>query len=89
MDKSELNYIIDISMAVSFTITAIAGLIIFLFLPSGIKQGGYQHFLGISRQVWINVHNFSGIVLITLILIHLALHRSWIFSITKKIFEKK
>ena len=88
MDKTELNYIIDILMGISFTITAVAGLIIFIFLPSGIKQGSYQHFLGISKQVWINIHNFSGIILITIILIHLALHRNWIFSITKKIFKK-
>ena len=89
MDKTELNYIIDILMGISFTITAVAGLIIFIFLPSGIKQGSYQHFLGISKQVWINIHNFSGVVLITIILVHLALHWDWILRMTKKILRRK
>ena len=88
MNKAELNYIIDISMAVLFTITAIAGLILFFFLR-GIRQGGHNEFLGIARQVWINVHDFFGIILLILVLMHLALHWSWIICITKRIFKKK
>ena len=88
MNKAELNYIIDISMAVLFTITAIAGLILFFFLR-GIRQGGYHEFLGVARQVWINVHDFFGIILLILVLMHLALHWNWIICITKRIFKKK
>ena len=89
MSKAELNYIMDISMAVSFIIIAITGLILFFFLPSGVRQGGYQEFLGIIKQVWINVHNFFGIILIIFVLIHLALHWNWIFCMTKTFFLNK
>jgi len=89
MEKTELNYIVDFSMAVLFTITAIAGLILFFFLPGGIRQGGYQEFLGISKQAWTLVHNFSGVILLILVLMHLALHWNWILRMTKRIFKKK
>jgi|AntAceMinimDraft_17_1070374.scaffolds.fasta_scaffold31365_2 hypothetical protein len=88
MDKVKLNYIVDALMAVSFTVATMAGLILFFFLPSGLKQGGSQEVLGIAKQGWIQVHNWSGIILIVFVLTHLTLHWRWIALLTKNIFKK-
>ncbi|MEM4625370.1 MAG: DUF4405 domain-containing protein [Candidatus Pacearchaeota archaeon] len=89
MDKSRINYFVDALMTFTFLITAITGLIIFFFLPSGIKQGRYQTFLGITKGTWSFIHNWSGIIFIVLLLIHLILHWKWIVTMTKSIFKRK
>jgi len=89
MEKTKINYVIDFLMIISFIVTAITGLVIFFFLPSGLKQGGYQTFLGIIKTTWSAVHDWSGIIFIILIIVHFILHWNWIISMTKNIFSNK
>lgn len=89
MEKPIINYIVDFLMTLSFIVTALTGLIIFFFLPSGVKQGSYQTFLGIIKGTWSVVHDWSGIVLIILIMVHFILHWNWLINITKIIFSNK
>jgi len=89
MNKNKLNYIIDFLLSVSFIVLAVSGLVIFFFLPSGVRQGGFQEFFGIEKNVWTNVHNWSGIIFILLILLHFILHWQWVVRMTKNIFTDK
>lgn len=89
MEKPKLNYIIDFLMALSFIVTAITALVIFFFLPSGVKQGSYRTFLGIIKGTWSTVHDWSGIIFIILVMIHFILHWNWVVCMTKNIFSKK
>ncbi|MEM4703412.1 MAG: DUF4405 domain-containing protein [Candidatus Pacearchaeota archaeon] len=88
MEKAKLNYIIDFLMVISFIVTSITALIIFFFLPSGIPRAGHQIFLGTTKRAWSSIHNWSGIIFIILVIIHLILHWNWIISMTKNIFHK-
>ncbi|MBW3015577.1 DUF4405 domain-containing protein [Candidatus Woesearchaeota archaeon] len=87
--KAKTNYIIDIFLGISFIITTITGLIIFFFLPSGVQRSGYQEFLGIIKQTWSSWHEWAGIIMIVLALVHLILHWKWIVCMTKACFAKK
>ena len=89
MGKSKINYFIDILMLIFFIINSITGLITFFFLPAGIKRGAYQEFSGIIKQNWVDVHNWSGLLLLLLVVIHLILHWKWIVSMTKALIHKK
>jgi len=89
MDRSEVNYLVDALMGAAFLASAITGLALFLYMPSGVRQGGLQEFLGIAKRVWSDVHDWSGITLLILIAIHLVLHRSWIVSMTRALLTKK
>ncbi len=89
MQKIKINYIIDFLMAISFLVSSITGLIMFFFLPGGNKGGRYQEFLGITKHLYSNIHNWSGIVLIALIIIHVILHWTWIVQMTKRMFSQK
>ena len=89
MDKSKLNYVVDALMTVSFIVTAITSLIIFFFLPSGVRQGRYQELLGVTKFVWTGIHNWAGILFIVLVIVHFVLHWNWVVCMTKKFFKKK
>ncbi len=89
MNKVRINYVVDVFLIVSFVITAFTSVIIFLFLPSGVKQGGYQEFLGLTKSIWSGIHNYTGLIMIVLSLVHLILHWNWVIAMTKKIFKRK
>ncbi|MBN1793239.1 DUF4405 domain-containing protein [Candidatus Woesearchaeota archaeon] len=89
MDKTKLNYLIDALLAVSFIVTALTGLALFFFMPSGIPQGRYQAFLGISKTVWLAAHDLAGIIMILLSLIHLVLHWKWVVCMTRSFLKRK
>ncbi len=88
MINPKTNYAVDFLMVISFIITSVTGLITFFFLPSGIRQGSTQTFLGIIKGTWSFIHDWNGIVFIALVILHFVLHWDWIVSITKSIFIK-
>ncbi len=87
MNKSKINYIIDFLALMSFLIAAVSGLAIKFFMPSGVRQGRFQEFLGIQKETWSQIHDWFGILLIIFVAIHLILHRDWIVCMTKNIFK--
>jgi hypothetical protein len=89
MNKPKINYIVDFVSFIVFLIVSVTGLVLFFFLPSGVRQGIYQEFIGIRKYLWLNWHSIAGFIIIFLVLIHLILHRKWIVSMTKNFFRKR
>ncbi|MEA3342655.1 MAG: DUF4405 domain-containing protein [archaeon] len=89
MNKAKMNYFVDILMGFSFLITAVTGLILFFFLPGGVSHGRYQLFMEITKGTWLTVHNWAGIVIIILVIIHFILHWNWMVDMTKNLFKKE
>lgn len=85
MNRTKLNYLIDVGLAVSFFISFITGLIKWPGLIKIIGTSAYRalHVKNISL-----LHDWSGLIMGLLILIHLALHWKWIVCVTKSIFKK-
>lgn len=86
MDRPKINYFIDFFALISFLITSLTGIFIFLFLPGGIRQGRFQELLGIAKEAWNFIHIWSGILMLILVVIHLVLHWEWLVCMTKNIF---
>jgi hypothetical protein len=80
MNKGKLNYWIDFGLLISFLIVTLTGIIKF----RGLGLYSVLGFSGIST--W---HDWSGIVMAVLVLVHLVLHWNWIVCETKNIFSKK
>ena len=84
MDKLKLNYFVDVGLAISFFICFITGLI---------KWPGLIKIIGISAYRVLHVgnismlHDWSGLIMGLLVLVHLVLHWGWIVSVTKSIFR--
>jgi hypothetical protein len=89
MERSKVNYFVDVLALISFLITGITGLIMYFFFEKGIRQGGYQEFLGVTKSTITNVHNHIGLLMVLLVLIHFILHWDWFFCMTKSLFASK
>jgi len=85
MNRTKLNYWIDVGLAMSFFACFITGLIKWPGLVKMIGVPAYKalHVSGISL-----VHDWSGIIMGALIFVHLALQWKWIVAVTKKVFGK-
>jgi len=86
MNRTKLNYWIDVGLAISFFTCFITGLIKWPGLVKIIGVSTYKtiHFRNIS-----SLHDLSGLIMGLLVLIHLVLHWKWIVCVTKSIFTIK
>lgn len=89
MNKTKLNYIVDFLAFIFFIISAVSGLAMLLHMPSGVRQGRLQEFLGIQKEAWLGLHNGTSLILIVLVIIHFILHWEWIARVTKSMFKTR
>jgi hypothetical protein len=84
MNRSELNYFIDLGLIVTFFGVFITGVLKFRYL---------KYLLGFDSLVLpmdkiSNIHDWSGLIMGLLVLVHLVLHFNWLKVMTKKTFSK-
>ncbi|NMB47849.1 DUF4405 domain-containing protein [Candidatus Kuenenbacteria bacterium] len=58
-------------------------------MPDGQRYGGWHEFLGVSKRVFVDFHNWAGIILIVLMAIHFIFHWKWLVITTKNLFRPK
>jgi len=79
MERSKLNYWIDVGLAITFILCFLTGIIKWPAFYSTFKDLPFQQ---ISF-----IHDWSGLIMSILVLIHLILHWNWIVVMTKKLFK--
>jgi hypothetical protein len=87
VNKAKLNYWLDVVIGLAFLISAATG-VAFLVMGEGGYQGGRNPafatvFLGLSRDVWNDLHTFGSLMMIAGVGTHLALHWKWIVCVTR------
>ena len=85
MKKIKLNAYVNILSLISLILSAISGLILLWVLPNGTGKLG-AIFLNISRHYWVYLHNYSSLIFLGFMVLHLLLHFNWIknlFNILK------
>ncbi len=84
------NYILFVIMFLLAVFQALSGFILWIVLPHG---QGYRGGRGLElvdnafiwqRDTWIDLHDWTAVALLVMIVIHLVLHWKWIIYITKK-----
>ena len=83
MSKAMVNYVVDAVIGVAFLIATFTG-ILFL-LPSssiGILDSGEPGLLGVSMATWNTLHEWSALVMIAGVILHLVLHWRWVVTMT-------
>ncbi len=87
MKRAQLNFAVDVAIAVAFLVAAVTG-ILFL-LPAGairVLGLGMPGMLGVSFRTWHWLHDWSGVVATVGVLVHAALHYRWIVNMTRRTF---
>ncbi len=79
MDKLKINYIVDVGLMITFLIAFVTGI---LKWPSLRRNLG---FITDWRLIG-RMHDFSGLFMGILVLVHIILHLDWIKAMTKKYF---
>jgi hypothetical protein len=92
MRKATRNYILALVMVLLALFQAVSGFILWLVLP----RGGYQGGRGIaggtflwSRDSWMNIHDWTAVALVVIVVIHIILHWGWIVRMTRSYFKPK
>lgn len=84
MEKSKANYVVDIGLIISFIGVFVSG--IFKFYPlRNIFAGVFEI---ISKETMRTIHDWSGIVMGILVIIHIALNWNFMVMETKEMFSK-
>ena len=82
--ESVINYWIDIGLAISFLLVFVTG--IFKF-PLFTKAFSWV-FRSVSYRTVSIIHDWSGLVMGILVLVHIALHWKWLVAMTENIFGR-
>jgi hypothetical protein len=90
MRRAQINVIVDILALISFSLSILSELVLFLVLPSGGEgfRGGTdliadQIFLNLSRADWRFFHNAASLIFAGLVVLHLLLHWRYFRNIRK------
>jgi hypothetical protein len=75
MKRVTTNALVDIGCLITFIPSLISGLVLYLVLPEGGGRGsGWAVYLGIVRNQWVTMHNYTSLMFAALLIIHLFLH---------------
>ncbi len=88
--QTKINWLIDIALFISATLAGLSA-ITFLFAPSGGYQGGRNPRYGLTilleHHTWTDIHTWSGLTMIIVVIFHLISHWRWILRTGKKTFR--
>jgi hypothetical protein len=76
MNRSNVNFIIDVVAFAAFVLLAATGGIIKFVLPQG--SGHFSMLWGMDRHGWGEIHFWIAIVVATAMVLHVILHWQWI-----------
>ena len=90
MKRITINALVDIGCLIMFIPSLVSGLVLFLVLPSGGGRGsGWSTYLGIARNEWLTMHDYTSLVFAALLLVHLLLHLHFFKNIGKYLNPKE
>jgi hypothetical protein len=69
------NYWVDVAMALIATVLAVSSFLLWVVLPQGYFRG---------RLMWLEIHKWSGLAVTVMVLVHLVLHRRWLWAMTRR-----
>jgi len=85
--KTRFNFWLDITILTAFLVTAISGLLLWLVLPHG-PGTKFVIFIGLTRQTWIDIHDWAGLAVLIGAGTHIALHWKWISCVADRFFKR-
>jgi uncharacterized membrane protein len=91
MKKALQNYILAVLLFLtSFTVT-FSGFVLWMAFPhigGGSRGIDNRAFWGLNNGVWTDIHDWVGVALIVVAILHIILHWKWIARMTKRYFQQ-
>lgn len=87
MNLNKVKFWNDVLMFLDFLLLAGSGFVLKFILPRGAGRLGDNFIL--LREEWLAIHNWTSVVLIVLLLIHLILNFNWIVAMLKSVFTRQ
>lgn len=84
MERTKLNYIVDVLMFIAIAATGVIGILLGFVIPTGDVPGWQKYLWGLHRHDWGGIHLYLSICLFVLFILHIILHWAWIKAITGK-----
>ena len=85
------NWLVDAGLLTS-GIAVAASSLYFLFLPDGGYRGGRNPYYDLQilfdRHTWDNLHTWTGVALISIAAVHLALHWPWVANMARRTWNE-
>jgi len=90
MSRARFLFYIAVGAAVAFLMQAISGLVLWVALPCGGRRGGEvgDTFLW-SRQAWLDIHDWTGVLLLAIIAVHIYMHWGWLCRQVRSLVKSK
>ncbi len=89
--QTRKNWLLDAALFISALALA-ASSVYFLYFPSGGYRGGrnpaFNAVLLFNRGTWDAIHTWSGLAMIMIALVHLAIHWNWVVSMVRRIYRE-
>lgn len=86
--RNTVNYLTDLATFVALLCVALTGLLLKFVLPPGSSRGGLS-LLGLGRHDWGEIHFWATVALGAVLLLHIAMHWSWVCGTTKRLLTGK
>lgn len=84
--RGRFNVWVNLTVALSFLVTALTGLYFFL-VPGASHGSGADPLWLFNRTTWDLIHTWSSVVLISAAILHFAIHWKWVTKVTAKILR--
>ena len=75
MRKATRNYLLFVAQSVAALLLAVSALLLWLVFPRGFFA---------ARALWVDIHKWVGLTLAAMVLLHVALHWSWLVQMTTR-----
>ena len=82
MTKARTFLLIDLCILAAFIVSAISGLT--FFIPArwvDATASAVPTFLGAEFRLWVDIHTYSGLVMIAGLITHIVLHWHWMMRV--------
>jgi hypothetical protein len=78
-------FILACLMFLMAVIEGLSGFLLWLVIPGGGGRGGGESsvFWGITKNAWIDIHDWVAVAMLVLVVIHIILHWKWIVRMIK------
>ena len=80
--KFKINALVNVLAFIALLFSAVSGFVLWFALPRGSGNTG-EIFLEIARHSWTSIHNYSSLIFVLFVAVHLVLHFNWIKNIGK------